>query len=469
MFKKQRTIRETVSISGIGLHTGNDCQATFYPADQNHGVTFQLEGEPDSTRVLADIDHVVDISRGTIIAANGDPESPRFYTVEHVLSALAGLEIDNCRIVMTASEPPVMDGSAAPFVELLEIAGIVEQEADREYLEIDRTIIYHDEEKGIDLVAVPSEDFRITYMVDYQNPALGTQYTSMYSLQEDYRNEFAAARTFCFLSEVEQLKEQNLIKGGSTENAVIIADRQVDNSEFSRLKEMFNVAGEVVIGESGILDNRELRFVNEPVRHKVVDLIGDLALLGRPIKAHILAARAGHGAHVGLVRLLRKQLDKTRLTREYQHKLHHDYVFDAEAIERILPHRYPFLLIDRVLDLVPGESVTGIKNVTRNEPFFNGHFPGRPVMPGVLIVEAMGQAGGVLLLNTVDDPDSKLVYFTTLNNIKFRQPVIPGDQLRLEVKMTKFRRNICKMEGRALVGDKVVAQAEMSAAIVEKP
>ncbi|MBL7033825.1 MAG: bifunctional UDP-3-O-[3-hydroxymyristoyl] N-acetylglucosamine deacetylase/3-hydroxyacyl-ACP dehydratase [Candidatus Delongbacteria bacterium] len=469
MYKKQRTISHPTSISGVGLHTGEKCEATFHPAPENHGITFRLTDDPVAAEVLADIEHVVDISRGTIIAANGDAASTRFFTVEHVLSALAGLEIDNCRIVMTAAEPPVIDGSAAPFVELLEAAGIVEQEADREYLEIDRTIIHHDETHGIDIVAVPSDDFRITYMVDYQNPALGTQYTSMYSLQEEYRDEFSAARTFCFLSEVELLKEQNLIRGGTTENAVIIADRKVASSEFARLKEMFNVAGEVVIGESGILDNRPLRFVNEPVRHKVVDLIGDLALLGCPIKAHILAARAGHGAHVELVKLLRKELVKKRLTREYQHKLHHDYIFDAEAIERILPHRYPFLLIDRVLEMVPGESVTGIKNVTRNENFFEGHFPGRPVMPGVLIVEALGQAGGVLLLNTVEKPESKLVYFTTLNNIKFRQPVIPGDQLLLEVKMVKFRRNICLMEGRALVGDKVVAQAEMSAAIVEKP
>ncbi len=468
MFKKQRTISRPVSISGIGLHTGAECNATFHPAPDNHGITFHLETDPDSPEVLADIEHVIDISRGTIIAANGDRDNVRFYTVEHVLSALAGLEIDNCRIEMTATEPPVMDGSAAPFVELLESAGIVEQDTDREYLEIDRTIVYHDDERNIDVVALPSDDFRITYMVDYKNPALGTQYTSMYSLQEEYRQEFSAARTFCFLSEVELLKEQNLIRGGSTENAVIIADRQIDSSEFARLKEMFNVAGDVIVGQSGILDDRKLRFVNEPVRHKVVDLIGDLALLGRPIKGHILAARAGHSAHVELVRLLRRELVKKRLTREYQHKLTSDFVFDVEAIERIMPHRYPFLLVDRILDLVPGESVTGIKNVSRNEPFFDGHFPGRPVMPGVLIVEAMGQAGGVLLLNSVEDAESKLVYFTTLDNVRFRQPVIPGDQLRLEVEMKKFRRSICQMTGRALVGDKVVAQAEMSAAIVEK-
>ncbi len=464
MYKKQHTIGKRVSLSGRGLHTGEESTIFFNPAPENHGITFRLTAGEISPEIPADIEHVVDISRGTIIAGDGF----RFHTVEHVLSALAGMEIDNCRIELTASEPPVMDGSALPFVKVLQEAGIVEQQADREYLEIDRTIIYHDEERGIDIVAVPSDDFRVTYMVDYRNPALGTQYTSMYSLQEEYVAEFAGARTFCFLSEVEKLKEEGLIRGGTTENAVIIADRRVDPSEWQRLKELFLVTSQVVVGDSGILDDRPLRFVNEPVRHKVLDLIGDLALLGAPLKAHILAARAGHYAHVELVKLLHKELVKKKLTREFQRKVSREFIFDVEAISRILPHRYPFLLVDRILDLVPGERVLGLKNVTRNEPFFNGHFPGRAVMPGVLIVEAMGQAGGVLLLNSVDQPDDKLVYFTTLNNVKFRRPVVPGDQVLLEVEMKKFRRNICLMEGRARVGDQVVAQAEMSAAIVEK-
>lgn len=464
MYKKQHTIGRRVSLSGVGLHTGERCTIYFNPAPENHGVTFRRLSDDVSPEVKADIDHVADISRGTIIAEG----EYRFHTVEHVLSALAGLEIDNCRVEITASEPPVMDGSSMPFVRILDEAGIVEQDADRQYLEIDQTIIYHNDEKGIDLVAVPSDDFRVTYMVDYNNPTLGTQYTSMYSLTEEYRTEFAEARTFCFLSEVEELKEQGIIRGGSIENAVIIADRQVERSEFQRLKELFGVTTEVIVGQSGILDERPLRFVNEPVRHKVLDLIGDLALLGTPVKAHILAARAGHGAHVELVKLLKQAHEKKKLTREFQRKLNSEYIFDLEAIEKILPHRYPFLLVDRILDLQPGERVRGLKNVTRNEPFFDGHFPGQPVMPGVLIVEAMGQAGGVLLLNSVDNPETKLVYFMTLDKIKFRKPVIPGDQLILDVEMMSFKRNMCRMSGVARVGDTVVAQAEMSAAIVDK-
>lgn len=461
MLKTQRTIRGAISYSGIGLHTGEPCSLTFNPAPEGHGIQFKRLDIPNSVPIPATIDRVVDISRGTIIGQN----DVRIHTVEHVLAALAGLEIDNVLINLTASEPPVGDGSAMPFVKVLTDVGFEEQSAPKEYLEIEKTIIYHNEEKGIDLVVVPAPAFRITYMIDYRNPALGTQYTSLYDLQEEFVSEFASARTFVFLSEVEALKDQGLIKGGSLDNAIVFVDREVDDSEFDRLKQLFGMKSSVIRGDNGILDGRELRFYNEPVRHKALDLIGDLALLGFPIQGHVLAARAGHAAHVELVRLLRKEYEKKKIIRTYRGKTSADVIFDSAAINRILPHRYPFLLVDKILDLSPGERVSGIKCVTINEPFFQGHFPGYPIMPGVLVIEALGQTGGILLLNSVDDPEKKLVFFTGLDNVRFRQPVRPGDQLYLQVEMEFFRRGLCRMVGKAYVNDAVVAEAVMSAVV----
>jgi UDP-3-O-[3-hydroxymyristoyl] N-acetylglucosamine deacetylase/3-hydroxyacyl-[acyl-carrier-protein] dehydratase len=437
---------------------------TFKPASPGTGYWFEradLEGAP---RIKADIDHVIDIARGTTIG-KGDI---RVHTVEHVLAALAGLGIDNCVVALDNVEPPVIDGSAKPFVDALLQAGIEEQDSPKEYLEISKTLIYHDEDNGIDLVIVPSDEFRITYMVDYRNPALGTQYTSMYSLEEEFVTEFAAARTFAFLSEVEQLKEQGLIKGASLDSGLLIVDREIENEELDRLKKLFEAEGTMQVGTSGIFDDRPLRFYNEPVRHKVVDLIGDFALLGLPIKGHVMAARAGHGAHIEMVRKMRKIYQQRQLTKKYQRSSTTSYVFDINAIQRILPHRYPFLLVDRILELTPGERVTGIKNVTMNEPFFQGHFPGHPIMPGVLIIEAMGQCGGVLLLNESSEPEKQVVYFTGLDNVKFRRPVIPGDILYFQVDMIYLRRGICKMRGAAYVGDELAASAEMQAIVRDK-
>ncbi len=464
MLQKQRTIKSSISCSGIGLHTGKPCSLTFHPAPEGHGIKFKRLDIANSVPIPAIIDNVVDISRGTILGK----DEVRIYTVEHVLAALAGLEIDNVLIELTSGEPPVCDGSAKPFVDVLIKAGIEDQEAPKEYLEIEQTIIYHNEEQGIDLVVVPAPAFRITYMIDYRNPVLGTQYTSLYDLKEEFVNDFASARTFCLLSEVESLKDQGLIQGGGLDNAVVIVDREVDASELDRLKKLFGMTSEVIKGDNGILDGRELRYYNEPVRHKTLDLMGDLALLGFPIQGHVLAARAGHASHVELVRLLRKEYDKKKLIRTYRGKTSADVIFDSEAIARILPHRYPFLLIDKIVDLSPGEKVCGIKCVTINEPFFQGHFPGYPIMPGVLVIEALGQAGGVLLLNSVDDPEGKLVFFTGLDKVRFRKPVVPGDQLVLQVELEFFRRGICRMEGKAFVNDVVVAEAVMSAVVRDK-
>ncbi len=464
MLEHQRTIGKKVTIKGIGLHTGVQTTMSFNPAPPGTGYAFERIDLDGNVQIKAHIDNVIDISRGTTIAHN----DVKVHTVEHVLSALAGLQIDNCLITLNNVEPPVMDGSAKPFVDLLKKAGIVEQEAPREFLEINETLIFHDEEKGIDLVVIPSDIFRITYMVDYRNPALGTQYTSMYGLEEEYETEFAAARTYAFLSEVEQLKDAGLIKGGSLDNAVVIVDRDVDPSDFDRLRKLFGIKHKAKLGKTGILDDRKLRFYNEPVRHKVVDLLGDIALLGLPIKGHVMAARAGHAAHVEMVRKMRKILSTRQLTKKYQRREDTSFVFDINAIKRILPHRYPFLLVDRILELVPGELVTGIKNVTANEPFFEGHFPEYPIMPGVLIIEAMGQVGGVMLLNESSDPKKQLVFFTGLDKVKFRRPVVPGDMLYVRVEMIYFRRGLCKMKGTAYVGEELAAQAELQAVVRDK-
>ena len=463
MLKNQRTIKEPVSVEGIGLHTGCRSKLRFKPADINTGVKFVRVDLPDKPEIPADIEHVVDIIRGTTLAV-GDV---KVHTVEHVLSAIAGMEIDNIIIEIDAIEPPVGDGSALPFVEALKKAGIVEQDSPRDYLIIEETVAYSDPENNIDIVVMPSDEFRITFMVDYQNPALGTQYTSMYSLKE-YEKEYAPARTFCFLSEVEMLREHGLAKGGRLDNALVILDKDLDDREMKRLKDLFGLKEDIKPSKNGILNNETLRFPNEPVRHKVVDLIGDLSLIGVPLKAHILAGRSGHKSNVELVKKLRNLYKKFQIKSKFSSLQEGNFFFDIKAITEILPHRYPFLLVDRIVDLEPGKYIVGIKNVTINEPFFNGHFPGHPVMPGVLIIEAMAQVGGFLLLNSLENNKDKLAFFTSIEDAKFRKPVYPGDQIRFEVELLKFRFALAKIEGKAYVNDDLVCSATLGAAIVDK-
>ena len=447
------------------MHTGNRTTITFLPAPVHSGVNFVRVDLPDRPVIPATIDHVNGLERGTSLGMN----KVRIHTVEHVLAALGGLQIDNLIVELDANEPPVGDGSAKPFVDALLKAGILEQDASKEYLEIDMPIWYSKKkEKGVELVALPSDDFMITFMVDYKHPALGTQYTAMYSLEEEFVKEFAPARTFCFLHEVEALKEQGLIKGGTLDTALVVGDHQVDEKELAYLQKLFGLKEKVFVGKNGFLNNAQPRFHNEPCRHKALDLIGDLFLLGVPLKAHVLAARSGHAANVALVKEIRKVYEKKRLISKYQVKKTGQYQLDIEAITKILPHRYPFLLIDRIIDLESSKRVVAIKNVTINEPFFQGHFTGHPIMPGVLIIEAMAQAGGVLLLNAVRDPEEKLVYFTAIDKVRLRKPVVPGDQIRFELEMLQFRLSRCKMVGKAFVDGQLVAEGELMAAVVNR-
>jgi UDP-3-O-[3-hydroxymyristoyl] N-acetylglucosamine deacetylase/3-hydroxyacyl-[acyl-carrier-protein] dehydratase len=464
MLEVQRTIKNPVSISGVGLHTGAKCTMSFKPAPENYGIRFIRTDLGGSPEIPALCDHVVDVSRGTTLGIG----EAKVYTVEHVLAAVVGLKIDNIRIELDGIEPPIGDGSSQPYVETLLKAEFVEQTQPRDYLVIDETVVYHNEENQIDIVALPLDDYRLTVMVDYQNPALGSQHTGLFSLDKEFQKEFAPARTFCFLSEVEQLSKLGLIKGGDIDNAIVIIDKQLNDDEIKDLQQKLGIEQNVILGENGILNNKQLRFKNEPARHKLLDMLGDLALIGVPIKAQILAARPGHRANVEFAKMIRRMYQQKKLVKKFQHVKTEGVVFDINAIQRILPHRYPFLLVDKITHLELDKKVVGVKSVTVNEPFFQGHFPGHPIMPGVLILEAMGQTGGVLLLNAFQNPEEKLVYFMQINNAKFRKPVSPGDQLIMELEMVTKKSRYCVMAGKTYVNEVLVCEAEFMAAIVDR-
>lgn len=465
MSNKQRTVAAEVSMSGVGLHTGNLSSITFRPAAEHTGYRFVRTDLPGSPEIPALVDNVVDIARGTTIAVG----EARVHTVEHVLAALVGMGIDNCLIDLSNNEPPVGDGSSLPFVEMIQRVGVQEQHADRDELILEGPVRYQDEARGTEIVALPNDDYRVTVLVDYNNPALGSQHTGLFDLDKEFVSEFAPARTFCFLHEVQMLWKQGLIQGGNLDNAIVIVDKEMSDDDLRALLREMGIEGNAVLGSNGILNNNKLRYHNEPARHKLLDMLGDLALIGARLRAQVLAARPGHASNIEFARKVRRLYEKQQTVKKYQKSPTEGTVFDINTIIKLMPHRYPFLMVDRITEFDPDTNrITGIKNITVNEPCFTGHFPNRPIFPGVLILEAMAQTGCLLLVTKGIEIEKKLVLFTGINNVKFRRTIIPGDQLVMQLTMTRFRMNIVHLVGKAYVGDQLVAEAEFSAAVVDR-
>ncbi len=463
MADMQKTLKEAAHLSGIGLHTGEKVNIHILPAPENHGFKFQrmdLEGQPT---IKADCDLVISTDRGTTLEQNG----ARVYTTEHLLAALVGTEVDNALIQIDGPEIPIMDGSSWLYVEAIEKAGLVEQKAERNYFELSENIKWEDVERGVEFLAVPDDHYRITVMVDYKSPVLGTQHSSMYNLSE-FKTEIAPCRTFVFLRELEFLAKNNLIKGGSLDNAIVLVEReQVDQEELQRLAKALGKENlEIKVEGVGVLNTTKLKFENEPARHKLLDIVGDMALVGRPIKGHILGARPGHGGNVGFAKVLKEQIKKQETQGRY-FDLTKKPLYDINDIEKMLPHRYPFLLVDKVME-IGEESIVGVKNVTMNEPMFQGHFPGNPVFPGVLQIEATAQVGGIFALSKVEEPHLYSTYFMKIDNVKFKQKVLPGDTLIFELNLiSPIRRGLVHMAGKAYVNGQVVMEAEMLAQVIK--
>lgn len=462
-FQNQQTLAGPVTLHGVGLHTGAQVTLTLKPANPGFGIRFQRMDLPDQPVVKADVDYVTDTSRGTTLEHNG----ARVSTVEHLLSALVGLRIDNILIELDGPEVPILDGSARLFIDAIESAGVQEQDARRIVYSIDDNIHYYDPVKNVDMLAVPSDEYKVTALIDFNSPVLGTQHAVLHHLS-DFKQEIGPCRTFCFLHELEYLLQNNLIKGGDLNNAIVVVDKVMQQEELDKLAKVFNKE-KMAVKQEGILNNVQLHFTNEPARHKLLDVVGDLALTGYNINAHIIVSRPGHAANVEFARRIKQYIKKNRhLSDIPQYDASREAVYDINHITRVLPHKYPFLLVDKIIEL-SDNSVTGIKNVTFNENYFMGHFPNNPVMPGVLQIEALAQCGGILALNNIPDPENYDTYFLKIDKAKFKQKVVPGDTLILKMElMSPIRRGICEMKGTAYVGNKLVTEAELVAQIIKK-
>ena len=451
------------TIQGVGLHTGKEVTLTFKPAGVGHGIQFQRIDLADRPCLRADVAAVVSTLRGTTLAAG----TAQVSTVEHAMAALFGLSIDNCLIEIDGPEVPILDGSAAPFVRLLESSGIAEQDAEREYVDITEPIRYFDEQTGTEIMALPAEDFQATVLIDFNSKVLGPQYATLERLS-DFPTEIAPSRTFVFLHELEQLFEHNLIRGGDMDNAIVIADRLMTQPELDLLAEKLRKPS-IRVEKEGILNGTSLHFDNEPARHKLLDVIGDLALVGKPIRGRIVATKPGHAANLAFARLLKKLVQEQRRNKGVpKYDPNAEPVFTSVQIAEFLPHRFPFLLVDKIIEL-SDTHVVGIKNITFNEAFFQGHFPGNPIFPGVLQLEALAQAGGILALAKVGDAGNWDTYFVKIDGVKFKHKVVPGDTLILKMELTApIRRGMVQMHGTAYVGNKVVSEGELTAQIVRR-
>lgn len=459
----QHTIKEEITISGAGIHTGQSVTMRLKPSGPNTGIVFQRVDLPEKTLIKADVDNVVETNRSTTLEVNG----ARVSTVEHLLASLVGMQIDNLLIEIDGEEVPILDGSAQPFIEELEKTGTLQQDAPKIYYTLEHNITFVDEEKKVEMVALPYHDYRINTLIDFNSPVLGTQHAMLKNIR-DFNKEIAPCRTFSFFHELEMLVSNNLIKGGDINNAIVVVDKPVTEDQVARISKIFKKK-DVQVSEAGILNNLSLRFPNEPARHKLLDVVGDLALVGYPFKAHIIANRPGHNANVKFAKKIKEHIKKIRQKGEIpKYNPSQAPILDIHQIENVLPHRYPFLMVDKVIELTD-KKVVAIKNVTYNEPFFQGHFPGNCVMPGVLQVEALAQAGGFLAIPR-DTEDKYDTYFLKIENCKFKQKVVPGDTLILKMELTSpIRRGICEMKGTIYVGDKLVTEAELVAQIVKRP
>ncbi|MCU0454997.1 MAG: bifunctional UDP-3-O-[3-hydroxymyristoyl] N-acetylglucosamine deacetylase/3-hydroxyacyl-ACP dehydratase [Bacteroidales bacterium] len=462
MSEKQRTLAKEITLSGKGLHTGIKVDLTFRPAPANHGYKFCRTDLPGKPLIDALAEHVTDTSRGTTLVHNNASVS----TIEHVLAALHGMQVDNALIEMNGPEAPIMGGASSSFVQAIKEAGITDLREERSYFTVKQKIAFSDEEHGVDLIVYPDDHFSVNVLIDYNSRILGNQYAILDSIK-DFEEEISRSRTFVFFHELEPLFKMGLIKGGDLDNAIVILEREVEQAEIDRIAKLFNRPG-ISTHTAGILNNTELRYPNEPARHKLLDIMGDLALVGHPIKGKVVATRPGHYANTRLAKLMRQEMKKSLSKVNipvYDPSL--PPVLTLEDIKKRLPHRYPFLLVDKVISM-DETTVIGIKNVTFNEHFFQGHFPSEPVMPGVLLVEALAQSGGLLILNNVEEPEKYSTYFLKIDKLKFRHKVVPGDTVILKMELIEpLRRGIVSMYGQAFVGNNLVVEGEMVAQVIK--